>query len=429
MKKITFIAILLLLALISSCTQTSSNKITNKKEYQKYLVSSNNIKLKNQTENLLFWENKFKNTPSQYPYLSKIASVNSQLFSTTGNIDFLIKAEKSLLELNKKKETSSSLRALARNYISQHRFKESLELLKKAEVYGDNLNATQKMLFDVQLELGNYEKAEAYLSSIKQLNDFDYLIRASKWNDTKGNLKTAISLLENALHIVKSRNDKDLLLWTYTNLGDFYGHNNQIKKSYEFYLKSLEIDPSNAYAKKGIAWIVYSYEKNPTEALHIISEIQKTNQSPDYYLLASEIEEYRGNNLGKNYNLQKYLSLINNEKFGIMYTMYEAEIHADYETTIDKSIELANQEIKSRPTAKSYDLLAWATIQKGFKKEALAIVDKHVKGKTFEPSVLYHIAEIYKANGFTKEANKLKNELLEASYELGPLMTLKIQSI
>ena len=54
------------------------------------------------------------------------------------------------------------LRSLAKNYISQHRFKEALEVLTKAEYNGEKLQQTQYILIDVHLELGNLEKGEQY---------------------------------------------------------------------------------------------------------------------------------------------------------------------------------------------------------------------------------------------------------------------------
>jgi hypothetical protein len=44
------------------------------------------------------------------------------------------------------------------------------------------------------MELGNFAEAESNLNALKDMNDYDYLIRLAKWNDHKGDLKTAITL-------------------------------------------------------------------------------------------------------------------------------------------------------------------------------------------------------------------------------------------
>ncbi len=67
----------------------------------------------------------------------------------------------------------------------------------------------------------------------------------------------------------ESRNSRELKIWTYSNLGDFYGHAGRIEDAYQSYIKTLELDPTNAYAKKGLAWIAYSNDNDADEALQI----------------------------------------------------------------------------------------------------------------------------------------------------------------
>ncbi|MGB5667215.1 MAG: cell surface protein, partial [Maribacter sp.] len=282
MKITNVLPMLLFFLMFSSCNE-SARRVTNPEDYNVYLETKVNTSEVSAKKEFAFWEEKLEKAPNQFPYLGKMASANSQLFGATGAIQYLIEAENNLKAANKKTNynNASYLRALARNYISQHRFKEALELLKKAEANGENLENTQKMLFDVYLELGNYAQAESYLKEFKSFSDFDYLIRLSKWSDHQGNLDAAIKYMEKATTIAESSNINSLKQWSYTNLADFYGHANRIQESYDHYLKALELDPNDAYAKKGISWIVYSYERNPEEALRILDSITKQHKSPD----------------------------------------------------------------------------------------------------------------------------------------------------
>ncbi len=421
----------LFIFVLLSCSTKNNATITHKSDYDRYLnLSKNTSKITAQKE-LVFWQEKLQKQPSQYPYLGKIASANTLLFSSDGNIKYLVNAEKKLEELNSKTKytNSGSLRALARNYISQHKFKEALGLVKKAETLGDNLKATQKMLFDIHLELGNYTEAESYLTKIKSFSDFDYLIRDSKWNDHIGDLGSAIHFMEKATEIAESSNNTNLKIWSYTNLADYYGHNNEIKKAYIFYLKSLKLDANNSYAKKGIAWIVYSHEKNPEEALRILNSISKENTSPDYYLLKAEIAEFKNNLTSKNENLNLYLLAVNNDLYGDMYNQYNAKLFLEEFDKKAEALAIIQKEIENRPTPQSYDLLAWYYFQTKEYTKALELMNSYVVGKTFEPEAQYHLAEIYKVNGFTKKALKIKKELLESAFELGPLMEERINNI
>jgi len=425
----TNLYLIVMLALLFNCKE-KSKAITTAKDYDVFLTAENKT-LENAKQEHLFWTNKLKKTPNQYPYLAKIASAESQLFDATGNIENLANAEAFLIQLNQKTNQNKSgyLRALARNYISQHRFKESLVLLEKAEVLAEDLESTQKMLFDVHMELGNFKIAKSYLEKVVDLNSFDYLIRTAKWNDHIGNLDAAIKYMEQAMAKAESSNLPALKQWSYTNIADFYGHDGQIKKSYNYYLKALALNPNNAYAKKGIAWIVYSHERNPEEALRILNTITKDYNAPDYLLLKAEICEFLKDETSKESYIADYKKAVQKPKYGEMYNAYNAKLFAEDKKIVDSSIAIANKEIENRATPQSYDLLAWSLHNKGESKKALEIIKKHVINKTYEPETLYHIAEIYKANGLTNELKPLKKELLGATFELGPVMELKINQL
>ncbi|MFP4846486.1 tetratricopeptide repeat protein [Winogradskyella sp. PE311] len=417
---------LIILVLIFSC---NSKKVTNHKDYTAYLNTVINDTDLNSSVQLL--TRKIEATPNQFTHLAQRAGSYSQLFNTTGDITYLIKAEKDLIEAIKitGRKFPSFLKSLAVNYISQHRFKEALVLLEEAETNGEKLNGTKKMLFDVHLELGNYIYAEAYLNQIKNTSDFDYLIRLAKWEDHKGNLEGAIENMEKATVVAESSNLKGIKKWSYTNLADFYGHAGDIEKSYNHFLKALEIDPNDAYAKKGIAWILYSHENNPEEALAILDNVSTYYSAPDYDLLKAEIAEYKNDNFLKSASLARYKEAVKNTLYGDMYNKYNVMLYTEDFSSPELALEIANREVENRPTPQSYDLLAWSYFKLGDIDKANTIIEAYVDGKTSEPEVLYHIAEIYKAVGKIEKVQPLKDELIASLYELGPMMEIKIKQL
>ncbi|MCH4552398.1 tetratricopeptide repeat protein [Aestuariibaculum lutulentum] len=428
--KYQYLTIFCMLALLSSCT-ISSKKVTDTKEYNVYLETTNATVKEQVLEDLTFWQEKFTQTPNQFPYLSKIASAYSQLFSTTGEIEYLKKAQDVYQNLNKKTNYSNSsyLRGLAANYISQHKFKEALMLLEKAEEIGDKLEGTQKMLFDVHLELGNYKQAKSYLDKFSNDADFDYLIRVAKWSDHRGDLNAAIKYLEQAKVKAEQSNIASSKQWIYTNLADFYGHSGNIQASYNHFLKALELSPDDAYAKRGIAWIVYSHEKNPDEALRILNTVSQTYHAPDYYLLKAEIAKFKGDLDLYQKELESYKLAVNNPLYGDMYNTYNVMVYTETFEKLNEALVLAETEVNNRPTPQSYGLLAWTYFKQGFKRKALKIMREHVANQTYEPQTLLHLAEVYKANNKLKEAKILKKDLLESIFELGPLTEKDVRNI
>lgn len=431
MKTIKIIPILVLIILFFSNCNRKNDQITNTADYDKYLNIQGNKSLDFAKRELDFWQKKYNAAPIQATYLSMMASNHATMFEYTGNINELYKSEELLQQSNILNSYSKvgTIRTLARNYISQHRFKEALTLANKALMIGEGKKETQKLLFDVQMELGNYTEALKNLEAIRDMNDYDYLIRLAKWNDHLGDLKTAITFMEKAKDIAERENNKVLKIWSYSNLGDFYGHAGKIQESYDSYLKTLAIDPNYSYALKGIAWIAFSHEKNTSEAKRIINSISKTHNTPDFYLLKSQIAEFEGDKSEEIANKTAYLSMLNQSDYGAMYNKYNVLLFADDKMTAQKALDIAKIEVDHRPTPDSYDLLAWAYLNVGQNKNALDIAQKHVVGKTSEPKVLYHLAMIYKANNINEKVVPIKEELLASSFELGPNLERKVNQL
>ena len=430
MKTTILFLFTLVFLLLAGCQKRTTN-ITNREDYNHFLLSEiDKVKEFSQSE-INFWQEKFDAAPNQISYLSKIAANYAALFEQTGDIDYLYKAEDLLLESNEAMRYSDvgTIRALARNYITQHRFKEALELAKKAFEIGEGLKETQKLLFDVNMELGNYDEAKKTLKVLCNDNDFDCLIRMSKWNDHKGKLDTAISLMEKALEKAKAYENTGLMLWTYSNLGDMYGHAGKIQEAYDHYLMALKINPNNSYALKGLAWIAFSHEKNTKEALRIINHISKKHNSPDFYLLKAEIAEYEKDERAKELSMKEYFKMLEQNNYGVMYNKYNSLIYADNKSSAQKALEIAQEEINNRPTPDSYDLLAWAYYNLGDTKKAYEIVQRHVANKSFEPQLNYHVAAIYKANNLKNKIKPIKKELESSIFELGPNMADEIENL
>jgi len=416
--------------LLVSCT-SKTNSITASKDYDKYLEIKDNKSRDFAQGEIDFWQKKYDKAPNQTSYLSLMASSYSKLFENTGKVEYLYKAEKLLLQVNKEYKYGEvgPIRSLGRNYISQHRFKEALDLANKALAIGEGMKETQKLLFDVNMELGNYAEAEKNLAYITDKTDFDYCIRISKWNDHLGDLKTAITYMEKAKQIAIDNDNKSLKIWTYSNLGDLNGHAGNIKTSYDYYLKTLAIEPNNSYALKGIAWIAFSYERDTNEALRIIDNISKRHHTPDFYLLKAQIAEYDNDAAMKNQNLKDYFNMLSTIDYGAMYNKYNTLIYADEKATASKALEIAKVEIAQRPTPDSYDLLAWSYYNLGEVKKALEIEQQYVVGKSFEPKLNYHLATIYKANKMNAKVAPIKEDLLKSVYELGPNLEKEIQKL
>ena len=394
---------------------------TNPKDYTSFLQADPIKSYAAALEEKEFWSKRLGSDSTGVGDLGPLAGAYSKLFETSGDIQYLKDAE----QVYKKAITVAAIkiqdgykRALAKNYITQHRFKDAITLLGESYAGISNKHATELLLFDCYLEVGAYSKALQFLKKIENINQFDYLIRISKWSDHQGDLSAAIRYMQKALVIANSRKNLALQIWTNSNIADYYGHQGDIKASYNHYLKTLALQPDNAYAKKGIAWILYSKEYNTAQALELIDHLLANHNLPDYYLLKAEMASYQGNSVLSEEYMQQFFTLANNPLYGDMYNTHK--IMALVKTDPYKALQLALKEVDNRTTPQSYQLLALAQLASNLKQEALATITSFVAGKTSDPMALLHSAQVYKANGMLDKVTALKTTLLPASYELGP---------
>lgn len=423
------LVILLTVISLLACTEKKSSRITTAPvDYNTYLATHSPSEAKAQ-QNMEFWQSKLDKDSIALVSLGGLAGTHTAMFGATGNVEDLYKAEtliKRAYEVSAR-EKDSYLRSLAHNYISQHRFKEAKKLLDTAYTYPDNHRETRLMLFDVAMELGDYPAADTLLGDLKNNSDYNYLIRQAKFNDHQGNLDAAIRNLEKAKSIAESSGNKGLRIWTYSNLGDFYGHAGRITDAYNHYLMTLKLQPDNAYAKKGIAWIVYSHEKNTQEANRILDSVMVNHKVPDYHLLKAEMAEYDGDEAEAARQNSLFLEAVTKNNYGAMYNTYLIELYADEQP--EKALALAEEEVANRATPETYQLLAYAQLKAGKSEEALQTIQTHVEGKTFEPMALYHAALVYKANGMNDELPAIKKELGTASFEIGPVLEKEVKNL
>ena len=414
------LGIICILCINIGCNRPYHTTVTEATDYNEYLVS--------QHQKLAFPYHQFKKEHTSTTSALILAEEYTQYFKETGKIVYLKEAEHWLKRavLVPNLNASESYRALAKNYLLQHRFREALILIDSARYVGGKIKQTQYLSFDVHMELGNYNKAFSYLDSIQDKKAYDYLARKAKWYHYKGNTKEMLQQMEAATKEAELSNRKGQVVEAYTLLADYYGQVGRIEEAYDYYLKTLEIAPENVSAKRGIAWIVFSYENNPKEALRILDSVTQDYNAPEYYLLKAEIADYMGKDIEFVTNLDEYFKKVNDPAYGSMYNACNVSIYVEKTGQLNKALELALTEVENRPTPASYQLLAYTYLKSGEKERALNIVEKYVAGKTVNPEVLYKAAEVYKANGLEDKLVKLKPNLLESLYQLGPSMEGKV---
>ncbi len=424
------IYILLIVTLFSSCKKEEKIiPITHPTEYNIYILDSTNSTFNSANSEKEFWSKRLRPDSSGIGDLGPLAKSYTTMYDASGEIQHLKEAEnlyRKAISISANNKDTYVLK-LAKNLIIQRQYTEAKFILEESFKGKSNKRAIQFLLFDVNLELGNYAEADKLLGLLKNTNDYNYLLRLSKWMDYKGNKEASIRNLEQAMRIADSRKSKILQIWTYTHLANLYANSGRVKEAYQLILKTLQLQPDHVNAKKQLAWILYSYEKKSKEAKRILNSLLTTNKFPELLLFKAEIEEFEGNTSESNKLKNRFVEIVSAEKYGSMYNKNLIEIYS--ETTPLKALQLAKEEIKIGSTPDYYALLALSLLKNKEKEKALKLIEEKVEEKTNTPRSLYYQAIVFKATNKTKKVNDLKATLKKSTIELGNVLSNSIKNL
>ncbi|MEP0004924.1 MAG: hypothetical protein ABJ387_09055 [Balneola sp.] len=431
LKRILF-GVLLVCTTIS-CTQ-NTEPIVNKEEIKPFIDEKKFVQksgIEKVNEDITFWTSKLEENETPV-YKVKLASVYQAKFGITKDVSYLAKAEELLTESNKfyKEQNAGVLQALAQLSITKHDFRSAIDYAEKALLIGEDKLLSHMIIYDASMETGDFEHASYILKNeITNKSSFNYLIRKSQFEDYSGNASESISALEKGAERIDY--SESLSSWAHSNLGDRLGHEGNVPKSYEMFLKVLKKNRSGAsylHSLKGIAYIAYAHDGNTEFAKEILDFVHSNQESPDALLMYAEIAEYEGDDSLKREYLNEFYSKASDPKY---YGMYDAELiqlaateFGDFEV----AEALIQKELENRPSPITYDLQAWVKFHKGEIEEARSILEDKVLGKTYEPVPAYHAGIILKEAGEEEKANKLLNYAKEASFELGPVTVSDIDT-
>ncbi len=418
----------LILIVLSCSEREEKQQITDAKDYSVFL-NSNKKPISNQLDDVAFWKEKIDEEPRGFIYYEKLGVTYLKVFEETRDVNYLHKADsvfRKCERVTQGKWKLSSLIHLSSVSIKKHDFSSAAKYAVEARELAEEKLGPLLMQFDAEMELGNYQMAGAILNRNRQLDSFDYLVRLSKYKDYEGDLDSAIFYMERASSLLKAH-QKENLVWSTLNLGDMYGHAGKIAQSYEVYLKALQMDSTNDYALKGIAWIAYSHDRDVEAAKEILEELISRSRMPDYYLMLSEINEFEGNSYEADFYKEMFLTEASKSVYDGMYNKYLISIYSEKEA-FNKALSIAQEEVDKRPTPESYDWLAWTLYENGDLEKALSIYEEHIEGRTYEPDPIYHMGVVYDHAGRSRSKSYLK-ESLEATFELGPISERNIKSL
>lgn len=379
-------------------------------------------------DQLEFWTKRLDTQATNSVYQQKLASLQARYFRLTGEVHYLSQSDSLLLDLAKRFPNKvTHWQGLAQNAIAGHEFAKADYYANQALAIGEKRYQSSLIKVDILLERGNRQEALGLLNGLGNQYSFEYLTRQVKLQDQLGQLDEAIQWMEKAVSRARTSGDSSLISWSLANLGDMYGHQGKIKKSYNTYLEALQHNPAELHALKGIAWIAFSHDQASTLAKAIVEFLQSLQDVPDYDLLLADIATYQKETQRAAGYIKRFMDRAGQDEYGFLYARPLIQLHLERGEMAEPASR-TEAEISQRAHPLSYVLRAKYLHELGKGDVAIKMLEEKVLGQTEEPDALYLAGMIFKHNGKPKEARALLKAAQEASFELGPIAEIEIKN-
>ena len=375
-------------------------------------------------KDLVFWKSRVDSLPQSFVNLEKYASALATRFHIYGSIQDLKLADSILQNLLQQYKEPGFLLSLAGLKMLQHRFADAKKEIEavvqmKAERY-----AAQMMLFDADLELGNYYAASQILRNNYAPRDYAYNFRLSKFDHYRGEVDSAVWHMLKAANAASSNHY--LRSAALSNAADLYLHEGRLKKAEQLYRQCILLNSCDFHSIMGLGWIALVHDGNEELANKVFPFVKEKTKSPYPLFKLYQANELKSPELARKYALE-FVGRAQQPVYGNMYAKYLIQVYTGILNNPWKAVSIARKEITLRSTPQAYVWLAWSLFASGQKQEAYQIYQEHISGKALEALELFWVGKMLKGLGKNYNARQFFKAAGKNKYDLSPMMAKNLE--
>ena len=368
-----------------------------------------------------FWKSSAGRDPAGFLEWRELSAAYLARQRETGDIADAVKAEDAArrsLKISEKRNAQAVIR-LGRSLLTQHRFPEALEAAKKAAALDP---AANRLVADIQIELGDLEAAETALAANPARgDDLNYLAIRARLDEMGGRPEAALRRWKESCEIADERPDMpaETVAWAYTMLGHTLIDRGRLEEGERACRKALQVFPVDYRAMTGMAEAAVWREDWKSAADWAKKAVNACPQNPEAIRLLAESLSELGDAKGSQEQNDRLASLC--RSFPRIYDRHWVMFLADQGRDLDEALALAKKDLELRRDLFGYDALAWVCFKKGALPEAEKAMAKALGHGTQAAPLYYHAGMIAKASGdadraeaFFSHARKLNPSLMKS---------------
>jgi tetratricopeptide (TPR) repeat protein len=348
--------------------------------------------------------------PDDAATAARLADALLRQARVASNPGLSMRAEEVLKQaLARQPEHYEALRAMGAVLLSQHRFREAIDVATHARAIDPNDAWNEGVIGDGHLELGEYDRAfAAFDRMMTRRPSAAAYARASYARELQGDLDGALRLMRMASEAT-SADDPEGQAWHYAQIGDLLFQRGQLDEARTHYAHADFVYPGHPFAAIGLAR-VKTAEGDLAGALASYEALMARGPSP---FLSARIGELR-DRLGRHTEAEQAYALAED---GWRNDTPEPTLLAAFLSAHDRhatdALAIAEKAAQGRQDIFTMDALAWARFRNGRIAEARAASTQAMRTGTRDRIILYHAAAIADASGDRATARTLVDRALE----------------
>lgn len=344
------------------------------------------------TKAIAFWKSRTDRDPAGGQGWAHLASAYLARHHETGAIVEAIEAEKAARKALTLGPNPSIMIVLGRALLSQHRFPDALEVAEKAAQLDPNAN---RLLCDVQIELGEMEKARVAASRIPIDTDpLDRVALEARLLEAESNDEVLIARLTELRDMADAlpQLPHELASWYRVRLGHALIDRGRLSEGRACCRAALAIVPKDARALVGLAE-AEAAEGNWASALDFARQAHEAAPT-DFEAL--EMIAVTNRRLGKTEEsdraFEKLRALV--ESAPRIYDRHYARSCAENDRDLEEGLSRAEADLGLRKDPMAYDTLAMVLSKLGKPNEAKEAIDLAVKADPNHPEIRKHAEQL-----------------------------------
>jgi len=287
-----------------------------------------------------------------------------------------------------------AVRMLGAIYLSQHKFRDALEIGRRARDLRPHDGWNYGVMADAFIELGEYDQAFQAIDTMAGMrpNAAAYA-RVSYARELQGDRDGALLAMQMAANATTPR-DPEAQAWYASQLGDLYLRSGKLDAAGREFRRASFIFPDYVLAMVGIGK-VEAARGNRASALDIY--LQQLKRSPTLDLAARIGDLYAQE--GHSAQAEHYFQLAE-DLAGPDIAQTEAHLAlflSDHDRRLPDAVRIAEEVSAIRHDIFTEDALAWAYFKAGRLKEAVPASQRALRTGTRDAQILRHAAEIQRA--------------------------------